>query len=455
MRNRLEEIIKKYKKLCDYIEIRLEEKELLGINLKDKEIDSIKRSFDKGGCIRAAYKGGWGFCSFNDIEKIEEFVEAAIKQARFVGTTKTELAEVDIIDTHVKLELITDPRNISLEEKLKLLQHYNDIILGSHPSITNSRVSYFDTSRTITFTNSEGTYIVQEMLDSGLGMSSIAQKNGIVQSTNTTRGTTNDFNIYKNLEKEVIQNCLIAVQLLDAPKVKGGIYTVVCDQQLTGVFVHEAFGHMSEADLYGENPKMAEVLKIGKQYGSEILNIYDTGLDKGSRSYLVYDDEGVKTEKTYLIKNGILVGRLHTRETAAKLSEKPTGNARAMSYRYAPICRMRNTCIEQGNSKFEDMISDIKLGVYAVDSSGGSGGEMFSFTAGYGYMIRNGKIEELVRDVKLIGNLFVTLKNIDMIGNDYVLRDGPGGCGKGAQFPVPVSHGSPSIRIQNLTVGGS
>ena len=454
MRNIIESTIKKYRNQCDYLEIRIEDRTSLNIVLKDKDIDSVKKAFDKGGCVRAAYKGGWGFCSFNDIAKLEEFVMSAISQAKLVGTGETKLAQVPVVDDYVKLALISDPREVSIEDKLALLNGYNDIVMSSHKNIKNSTVVYFDLFRTVTFANSDGTYIVQDMMDSAIGVSAMAQKNGIIQGTFTSRGTVNDYNIFKGLEAEVKENCMMAVKLLDAPKVKGGTYPVICNTQLTGVFVHEAFGHTSEADIYGDNPKMAEVLKIGNKYGSDVLNIYDTGLTEGCRGYLKYDDEGVKTEKTYLIRNGILTSRLHTRETAAKMGEKPTGSAKAMSYRYSPICRMRNTSIEEGQSTLEEMISDIKLGIYAIDSRGGAGGEMFSFTAGHAYMIRDGKIEELVRDAKLIGNLFVTLNNIDMVGNDYVLRDGPGGCGKGSQFPVAVSHGSPHIRIQNLTVGG-
>jgi TldD protein len=223
---------------------------------------------------------------------------------------------------------------------------------------------------------------------------------------------------------------------------------------LGGTFVHEAFGHMSEADDYHQNPRMREIFTLGRCFGSKGLGIYDTGLDKGTRGYLRYDDEGVAAQKTWLIREGILVGRLHSRESAARFDEQPTGNARCMNYRYPPICRMRNTCIAQGQATFEDLIGDIKLGVYAVDSPGGTGGEMFSFDAGYAFMIRNGKLAELVRDVQLSGNLFSTLKNIDAIGNDFTVCDDQGGCGKGPQFPLETTASSPHLRILNVTVGG-
>jgi TldD protein len=154
-----------------------------------------------------------------------------------------------------------------------------------------------------------------------------------------------------------------------------------------------------------------------------------------------------------LIKDGILVGRLHSRETAAKMGEQPTGNARATSYRYPPIVRMTNTFIEGGNTSFEEMISGIDQGVYACDAFGGQTAlENFSFSAAYGYMIRDGEIGELVRDVGLSGNLFVTLEHIDAVGNDFQWAEW-GRCGKG-QGGLPVTMGAPHIRIQDVLIGG-
>ena len=149
------------------------------------------------------------------------------------------------------------------------------------------------------------------------------------------------------------------------------------------------------------------------------------------------------------------MGRLHSRETAGIMGEEPTGNARALSYDSEPIVRMTNTYIDKGNSTFQDMISDIELGIYAVDSLGGQTElEMFTFSAGYAYMIRNGKVAELVRDVVLTGNVFETLENISMIGDKVEWPRSGGGCGKGDQSPLTVGIGSPHIRIRNVIIGG-
>jgi TldD protein len=194
---------------------------------------------------------------------------------------------------------------------------------------------------------------------------------------------------------------------------------------------------------------------LGKQFGGERLNIVDSAADPaGMRGSFKYDDEGTRSVKTYLIREGKLVGRLHSRETAAKMNESPTGNARAVSYRFPPIVRMTNTYIEPGSVSFNDIIADIKEGIYARKWYGGTTSmEMFTFSAGEAFMIRNGKIAELLRPVTLTGNVFNTLKNIDAIGNDLDFNQG-GGCGKGAQSPLPVSLRSPHIRIQRCLIGG-
>jgi TldD protein len=201
---------------------------------------------------------------------------------------------------------------------------------------------------------------------------------------------------------------------------------------------------------------MQDLMVLGKRFGVENLNIVDDGSMEGELGTHKYDYEGVPTRKNYLIKDGILVGRLHSRETAGKMGEPLSGNARAVHFHLPPIVRMPNSFIENGTSEFTEMIKDIDLGVYAIKMRGGQTAmEMFTFSAAYGYMIRDGKVAELVRDVVLTGNVFETLMNIDMIGNDLeFIPNSPYGCGKGGQYWLRTGLGGPHIRIQNCVVGG-
>ncbi len=454
MRERIEEIIKGLRNKCDYLEVRVEDYETLGIAIRDGKVDSVGRSASVGGCVRACTNGGWGFASFNRLSDLERFAQVAVEQAKAVGRGETKLAEIEPIQAEFVTEILDDPRNHTVDEKVALLKGYDSLMSGAK-GVTNSSASYSDTYTTKTFLSSEGAYITQKLVDIAFGASPVARIDGRTQYGHVGAGSSNDYSVVLGQEEKIKKQCELAAELVQSPKVKSGVYTVVVDPKLAGVFVHEAFGHMSEGDNCAENPQLAAVMKMGDTFGSPILSIYDTGLDVGCRGFLAYDDEGVPAQKSYLIREGKLVGRLHSRETAAKLGEKPTGNARAVSYRYEPICRMRNTCIEQGDTPFEAMLEGIDNGIYVIGSHGGCGGEDFSFSALYGVMIRNGKLCEKVRSVKLAGNVWETMKNIDAVGNDFAIDDGPGGCGKGAQFPLPVSHSAPHIRIRNVSVGGA
>jgi TldD protein len=268
-------------------------------------------------------------------------------------------------------------------------------------------------------------------------------------------GTSDDFNMVVGKDEDIKKACADAIGIAKSEQAKGGTYTVILDPLLAGVFIHEAFGHLSEGDNVYEDPNLQKVMVLGREFGVKNLNVSDSGLIRGVRGYLPYDDEGVATEKTHLIHEGKLVGRLHSRETAAKMGEPPTGNARAINFEHPPIPRMRTTLIEPGDVSFEEMVKGTKIGMYCISANGGeTNGELFTFTPSDAFMIRDGKIAERVRDVTLTGNVFETLKNIDMIGNDFSIIDGPGGCGKGGQFGLPTSEGSPHIRIQNVVVGG-
>jgi len=197
------------------------------------------------------------------------------------------------------------------------------------------------------------------------------------------------------------------------------------------------------------------MMTLGRRFGRPVLTVGDNGAAAGLRGTLPFDDEGTPTQDTVLIKEGVLVGRLHSRETAAHMGERPTGNARAISFRHPPIVRMTNTYIANGKGTFDDLIGDIKLGVYACGAFGGQTMlENFSFTAAYGRMIRDGKPAELVKDVVLAGNLFQTLDRIERIAGDFRWNQMGGGCGKGGQFPLPVTEGAPHVRIEEALVGG-
>lgn len=439
-----------------YVEVRVEKREGSRIRLRGRAIDELASSIDLGGFIRALVpNGGWGIVTFNKLEELKKRIKEAIELSKsIVPEEPIKLAEIEPVEAFIKENMTDDFRGYSLGYKKELIENYNDILLSHSAFIIDTSTVYEDGFTKIYYANTEGTYIEKERADCLVVMMAIARKNGNIQQAWETRGSRvsiGDLRGLDGLARNVAQR---AVDLLDASPVKAGRYTVVLDPYLAGVFIHEAFGHLSEADHIFENPRAMEMMKLGKKFGPDELNVGDDGSISGLRGSIYYDDEGTPCRRNYLIKDGILVGRLHSRETAYKMKEKPTGNARAQNYSFAPIVRMTNTFIENGSTPVEDLFLGIDQGIYACHAYGGmTEFENFSFSAGYAYMIRNGRVAELVRDVVLQGNLFETLLNIEAIGNDFIWLPMGGNCGKHGQT-APVGMGSPHIRIRNVLIGG-
>ncbi|HEY9696968.1 MAG TPA: TldD/PmbA family protein [Trichocoleus sp.] len=454
LQDRLLDTIAPYRQQVDYLEIRLEQSESTSIAYRGQQLDAVDRSFSLVGGVRACHKGGWSFVTFNGLADLKARIEEAIGQATLIGKETTQLAAIDPIQDYVAVELGRDPRGISLDTKRALIEQYNRLLVEFDPRIQTTMTGYSDRFSTTYFVNSLGSCIAQERLDVSGRFGVVARgEGGIVRQGFESVHSRSDYNVLEGIEAQVKGAAERAVRQLDAKPVKGGQYTVVLDPYLAGVFIHEAFGHLSEADFVYENPRMQELLVLGKPIGIPQLNVVDDATIPGLPGSLTYDDEGVPAQRKHLIKDGVLTQRLHNRETAGKLNEQPTGNARALSALYPPIVRMTNTGIESGDCAFEDMIRDVEEGVYAVRMLGGqTNGEMFTFAAAEGYMIRDGQLAESVSDVTLSGNVFQTLKDVEAIGNDSIYKNG--GCGKGGQSPLPVSVGGPHVRIKNVVVGG-
>ncbi|MFQ5826463.1 MAG: TldD/PmbA family protein [Dehalococcoidia bacterium] len=452
LRDRLAQALKGHG--ADYVEIRLEESQSTFIQYRGKELEDIGTTTSLGGNVRALVRGGWGFVSFNDLDDLPDRVGLAARQAALVGKETSRFAPVEpSVQAVAEEKGRKDPTTLPLASKKRLLDEYNEVI-WSTPKIQTSIIAYGDGSKRIVLANSDGSFIEQSRTDVTLRLSAIARDGGEVQQSGLSLGSRGDFAQIEGLHERVRELAQRAVDLLSAPQVKGGEYTVVLDPVLAGVFAHEAFGHLSEADFVYENERLKEIMVLGRRFGGKHLNIVDGAAIPGLRGSYSFDDEGAPATKTYLIQEGVLVGRLHSRETAAKMGERPTGNARAIDYRHPPIVRMTNTLIEPGQASFEDLLSGIEEGVYARNWYGGTTSmEMFTFSAGEAYMIRKGKVAEFMRPVVLTGNVFNTLESIDAIGDDLDMNQG-GGCGKGGQMPLPVSNGSPHIRISKCLVGG-
>jgi TldD protein len=431
--NLLTDLIAQYRSQVDYLAIRLEEAEGTDILLRSGKVETLSEGISIGGQVRACYKGGWGFASFNRLTSLKERIEEAIAAARLVGDEETILAPVSVIQDVCSLPLFgSDPRHIPLAQKKALCSHYGEILRSVDDRIATTSVRYNDSAQRVILATSDGSLIQQSWIDLEMRFAATARNGETVQTGRETTGSRKAYEDLEDLGEQVRHTAQRAVNALTMLAVKGNTYTVVIDPILSGLFVHEAFGHLSEADMVYENPDILEVMTLGRRFGSSELQIFDGAAPEGHRGSYFYDDEGVPATTTQL----------------------PTGNARCLNYHYPPIVRMTNTWIESGKTPVAELFQGIQEGVYAKNWIGGmTNGEMFTFGAGEAWMIRDGKIAEPVRDVNLSGNVFTTLADIEAIGDDFYW-DESGGCGKGGQSGLPVGCGGPSLRIRNVVVGG-
>jgi len=442
---------------ADYTEIRLERSWTSTVTFRGRRLETAVAGEDQGGCVRALHRGcGWGVAAFTSLDQLTAMVERAGELSRAVRLDQPiRLADVAPQQADAVLDLDGDVRGVALSEKKRLIEGYNGVMLGVDGRVVDTVASYHDDVTEYWYVNSEGTTLHEIRPEVTLSGTAIARRDGVIEKGLESIGLRRGWNSVQDSGDGFRAAAERAAALLDAPRVAGGTLPVILDPELAGVFIHEAFGHLSEADFVYENPQAREMMTLGRRFGKPVLNVGDNGAARGLRGTLPFDDEGTPTQDTVLIREGVLVGRLHSRETAAAMGERPTGNARAISFRHPPIVRMTNTYIGNGRGTFEDLIRDIPLGVYACGAFGGQTMlENFSFTAAYGRMIRDGHVAELVKDVVIAGNLFQTLDRIDHIAGDFQWNEMGGGCGKGGQFPLPVTEGAPHVRIEQALVGG-
>jgi TldD protein len=455
MKDRLTDAARGFK--GGYAEVRVEKTRTTRVVFRGRRLELAAENVDAGGNVRVLRDGhGWGVASFTTLDDLP----AMIAQAAEMSSAITLAQPIRLAASEPRVDEVVppidgDPMAIPLAEKRRYLDHLNGLMLGASNEIADTSATYYDDRTEWWYANSEGSWLHEVRPEIGLSAQATARRDGRIERSLESLGLRKGWQAVQDREGMFTTAARRALALLDAPTVQGGTLPVVLDPRLAGVFVHEAFGHLSEADFVYENPQAREMMTLGRRFGSDIVNIGDDGSAAGLRGTLPYDDEGTPTRDTRLIENGILVGRLHSRETAGAMGEQPTGNARAISFRHAPIVRMTNTYIKGNTGTLDDLLGGIKLGVYAVDAIGGQTYlENFSFSAAHGYMIRDGKLAELVKDVTLAGNLFQSLQAIDALAGDFQWNQMGGGCGKGGQFPLPVTEGAPHVRFRELLVGG-
>ncbi|MBN1356517.1 TldD/PmbA family protein [bacterium] len=459
MRTYLEEAIRHSD--SDYADAMYEDTRQMTITFNKTDIQNVSNTVLKGGRVTVLDQGGYSGMSFTRAEDIRNALETAVRGARTVSKfdCTNRLLPAPVIVDEVKPGTGIDPAGISFDEKVALAREYIGIVLEV-PNIFTSYGGYTETFTRKTYVNSEGTRIVQDVSLCFFSCRMIAREGNRTESMGVSVGFDSDYARLLNRHDHIRQRAMLCSDLLKARPVSPGVYTIVADQDLSGVFIHEAFGHLSEADDTINNKSLQKMLFMGRRMGCDRLNIVDQGNLSGASGYYVYDDEGVRASRTYLVKDGILTGRLHSRLSAAQLDGQLTGNYRAADYRFMPVVRMSNIYIENGGTPFEEMVDSIRSGLYLCGGKGGQTmGDLFTFGAQYGFEIENGKLGRMVKDINISGNVFDTLKSILKVGTDLRMNEG-GGCGKtrAALFDMQMldksGTGGPSIQIKDVVIGG-
>ena len=445
---------------AQYADIRFEENRKTRITLQGKKLDEVASYETSGGHVRAYADGGKAIASFSRPDDVGPIAKATAASAALVGANRDsalQIAAAPVIVDSFPVTMTKDPRTVSLKEKLDLVTYYNNLILGeAHVVTTTCQYDEFYSKRL--FVNSEGSIVEYELLNVGIVGMIVTKKGDVVQRVRFAVGGNEDFARLLDREEVLKKQILKAQELLDAEPAKAGLFPVILDPSEAGVFIHEAFGHLSEADGLQNNPAFREKLQMGTVLGKPILNVTDDPTIPGHPGSYVIDDEGVMGARTQLITEGVLTGRMHSRETSAEFGEPLSGNMRAVEANFTPIVRMSNIFIEKGDSSFNDMVASIDNGYYLVGAKGGqTSGDQFTFGAQWGYRIQDGKLGPMVRDINMSGELFSTLQAISMIGDDVSFGE-RGGCGKGGGGPMQLNRksgkGAPHIKIDRVTVGG-
>lgn len=440
---------------ADYADIRYEIKKEINIVFNGKELTTVTSNSTDGYVLRVLKNGGLSSVSFTKKEDADDAIRSATRNSLLISKNikkPVKFTETEVYKDTFIPELDEDPRNIALSEKKELLKRYNGIPL-KYKNIITTNIGYSEVIREKYFISSEGAEVREDLVTNGIRGLITSSDGPNFQNIRVGFGGSGGFASVRDQEKEFESRTSIVLKLLKAKPIEGGIYNVILNPDLAGVFTHEAFGHFSEADLIEDNPSMREKMKIGSKLGNDIVNIIDDPTMPDQLGFYKYDDEGVRARPTQLMKNGVLVGRLHSRRTAVEFEEPLSGHCVAEDYRYAPIIRMGNIYIEPDSKNFNELISELEEGLYILDAKGGqTSGENFTFGAQYGYLVKDGKLGEMVRDINISGNLYRTLENISAVGDDLELSK-VGGCGKG-QMNIRSTNGAPHILINNLIIGG-
>ncbi len=436
-----------------YADVRTEDRSRTTISYRAGVLEEMKTRTEQRAFLRVYDGKLWYYASVTDLSNLQQTLDGLYASA----TENPDILEDPIVrrfernkDTVMSFA-DHSVRDIPVKQKQELLLSYLPL-LSEESCITMPQGSYLDRNSVFRFRSSLGADITYDYQTCGLALSCSMAEGEKKFSGHWQKGDTR-FEKLQGLESEIRAAVAEQVSFMrNSVPVTAGKYPVVLSPEAAGVFAHESFGHKSESDFMLSDESMRLEWQLGKTVGSPILSIAECGSVPGS-GYVPYDDEGTKAKKNYLIKNGVLAGRLHNAQTAAALDEGITGNARAIDCTFEPIVRMTNTYIEGGDLDFDQLIAPIKKGYYIKTIRHGSGMSTFTIAPSLAYEIVDGKLGRPVQISVLTGSVFETLGLIDGLTKDVeLLSFVTGGCGKMEQVGLPVGFGGPYVRVSSMNV---
>lgn len=446
-----------------FIELRYHKRVTNSFTVQKGRVDVANHSSVGGVGVRSLVDGVWGFAATSDVTRkgIEGAIKVAQKNAKALvairGKGQVELSRGLLSQDDIVGPGYDELTSMPVADKLSEVISYEKSLAGAASKIDTAKCRYNELVEEKVIATSDGALASMKIVQPEVSLSAIASSDGEQVSSYRSAGVNGGWKcLYEHptLVNMVDETAKLAVDLLKAKFPEGGAKKVILSPTVVGLLCHEAIGHTVEADFV----KSGSVAKgmIGKQVGSPLVNIYDSGCETISGyavGNIAFDDEGVKTETTKIIEGGILKSYLHNRETAKEFGVNPTGNARAWLYNDEPIIRMRNTYLLPGEMPLNQMISEMDEG-YLIEGGGGgqadANGE-FMFGCGHVWRIRNGQKAELMREATFSGIAFDVLKTVDAVSKEFLWDLGSGYCGKGQ--PAKVDAGGPYVRCM-LHIGG-
>lgn len=444
----------------DFADLYFEYRINNSINLEEQLVKSATKSISQGVGVRVNSGDKTGY-AYTDEISFDSIKHAALTAA-YISQAQKEVGPVSVSRHSNKHNLYSVEESVSdlpVARKIELVREADSLARSFDKRIREVQSSFHDEYKVVMIANSEGLLVGDIQPLTRFNVACIADEDGNLQMGRAGGGGRSGIELFlkevtsQSLAEEAARQAIINLEAVDAP---AGMMAVVLGSGWPGILLHEAVGHGLEAD-FNRKQTSAFANLIGQRVASELCTVVDDGTIPGRRGSLNIDDEGNGTTQTVLIEKGILRGYINDRLNAQLLGVDKTGNGRRESYQHMPMPRMTNTFMLAGTESPEDIIKSVKRGLYAVQFGGGqvdiTSGK-FVFTTSEAYLIEDGKITAPVRNATLIGNGPDALTKVTAVGNDLALDKGIGLCGKDGQS-VPVGVGMPTIKISEMTVGGT